>query len=74
MPLVYQTVAVNMVFREPLDALVKFKKELDLFREGRYAAAGEGIKDTLWYKQNKGRAQELVDRLSSGEVATEHKI
>jgi hypothetical protein len=47
---------------------------LQLFKEGKYAAAGERLTHSLWYSQVGARSKELVGRLKAGRIEPEHDI
>jgi GH24 family phage-related lysozyme (muramidase) len=74
LPLYVQTVVVNMIFNMGRDRLSKFDTTLALINNGKYAEAGTNLRKSLWFKQTKSRAEELVKRLETGKIAPEHQV
>ena len=73
MPVYVQTVLANLAFNLG-SRLSEFKATLTLFRAGKFAAAGDRLKGSLWYKQVGSRAHELVERLKTGTIQPQHKV
>lgn len=73
-PLYVQTVVANLIYNMGTERLSKFDTTLKLLNAGKYAEAGTNLRKTLWFKQVKGRALELVERLETGKIAREHQV
>lgn len=58
-----QNVLINMCFNMGIGGLLKFKNTLKAIEEGRYNDAAQGMRDSLWAKQVKGRAEELAKQM-----------
>lgn len=74
MPLYAQTVVVNMIYNLGKAGFASFNTTINLLKQGKYAEAGTNLRKSLWFKQVKGRAEELVTRLEKGEIAPEHRV
>lgn len=72
-PDVVKTVLANLAFNLG-SRLLQFKNTLKLLRAGEYAAAGENLKASLWYRQVGNRAVELTTRLKTGKIAPKHLV
>lgn len=64
---VRQAAVVELVFNLGLTRLSGFKKFLNYMNEHRYAQAAAELKDSLWYRQVKGRGDTLVNQILTGE-------
>lgn len=69
---VRKTVLVNMCFNLGKVGLSKFKATLSAIKEGEYPEAAYRMANSLWYKQVKGRARELVLRMLTNTIQDEH--
>jgi GH24 family phage-related lysozyme (muramidase) len=74
LPLYVQTAVANMIFNMGRERLSKFDTTLALINNGKYAEAGANLRKSLWFKQTKARAEELVQRLETGKIAPEHQV
>lgn len=61
-------VLANMCFNLGITRLLGFPKFLTALQNGDYEKAADHMKDSLWYKQVKGRAVELEQIMRSGEL------
>lgn len=73
MPDVVKSVLANLAFNLG-NRLFQFKNTIKLLNQGKFAAAGDNLKASLWAKQVKGRATELINRLKTGKVAPSHLV
>lgn len=73
-PLYAQTVFANMIYNLGRERLSKFTTTLDLAKHMKFAEAGRNLRASLWAKQVKGRADELIRRLETGKIAPEHQV
>ena len=73
-PFVVQTVVANMAYNLGIARLAKFDTTLKLLNSGRFAQAGSNLRKSLWFKQVKGRGEELVTRLETGTIAKEDLV
>lgn len=64
---VRQAVLVELVFNMGLARVKEFKKFLNFANEGRWAHAAEELKDSLWYRQVKSRADTLIEQFKTGQ-------
>lgn len=69
-----KTVLSNLIYNMGLDKLRGFKNTLKFFRAKEWKKAGDGLVHSLWYKQTGSRAKELVKRMRTGTIESEHKI
>lgn len=60
----------NMAFNLGVPGLMRFVNTLKAVREGRYEDAARGMAASLWYKQVKGRGEELVAQMQTGKWKT----
>mgnify|MGYP001033127608 CR=1 FL=1 len=65
LPAPAQEVLVDMAFNMGLGGLLKFKKFLEALRNKDWEKAAQEMENSLWYKQVKGRAKELVSIIRS---------
>jgi len=63
---VRQSVLADMCFNLGINRLLKFTNTLRKMKDGDYQGAADGMKDSLWYSQVKGRAVELVSMMRTG--------
>lgn len=61
-----QDALINMAFNLGYNHFRLFHDFLGLFRQGKYVAAAEDLRHTLWYKQVKGRAREIAAAIKEG--------
>lgn len=61
-----QEVLANMCFNLGISRLLGFKNTLAYMAAGRYDAAAEGMKESLWYRQVGDRAARLVKMMREG--------
>jgi lysozyme len=61
-----QAVLLNMAFNLGFAKLTGFVNTLQAVREGRYADAAKGMKQSLWARQVGGRATLLADMMENG--------
>lgn len=61
-----QLVIADMCFNLGIARLLKFVNTLAAMKRGDYEAAAQGMEDSLWYRQVKGRAVKLVDMMRKG--------
>lgn len=59
-------VLLNMAFQMGVDGLLGFKNTLTMGRDGDYAAAADGMMQSLWAKQTPERAKRLSVQMRSG--------
>ena len=59
-------VLLNMAFQMGVDGLLKFVNTLKMVEAGHYDAAGEGMRNSLWYKQTPERAERLIKQMKTG--------
>lgn len=59
-------VLINMGFNLGVPGLMKFKNTLAAVKEGRYTDAADGMLDSLWARQTKGRAIRLARAMRLG--------
>lgn len=64
-----QAVVMGMCFQMGLPRLLKFRNTLSDMREGRYAAAADGMLNSLWARQTPRRVEVLAHQMKSGEFA-----
>lgn len=63
---VRQRVIFNMAFNLGITKLTEFKNTLKAIHSGDYAKAAEGMRNSLWYKQVKSRAERLAKAMETG--------
>lgn len=73
MPVHVKTVLANMAFNLG-SRLKQFKPTLEVFKRGDYRAAGQRLRNTLWFRQVGNRARELVERLETGKIQEQYKV
>jgi lysozyme len=66
---VRQRVICNMCFNLGMNKLSGFKNTLAAMRQGRYDAAADGMLNSAWASQVKGRAVRLSVMMRNGETA-----
>lgn len=59
-------VLINMAFQMGVDGLLGFKNTLAMIERGDYAAAADGMLNSLWAKQTPARAKRLSDQMRDG--------
>lgn len=70
---VTKTVLINMGFNLGPVGLLKFKNTLAFVKAKNYPQAAANMRQSLWYKQVKGRAEELCKRMESQTIEPQHK-
>lgn len=63
---VRQYVLVSMAFNLGIKRLLSFKKMLLALESKNYEVAAKEMKDSLWYRQVKGRAEKLINLMKKG--------
>ena len=63
---VRQRVLANMAFNLGIGELLGFRNTLIAMRQGKYDAAADGMLNSVWAAQVKGRATRLADRMRKG--------
>jgi lysozyme len=63
---VRQRVVCNMAFNLGITKLLGFKNTLVFMRQGKYDAAADGMLNSAWAGQVKGRATRLADMMRKG--------
>lgn len=61
-----QEVLANMCFNLGLSKLLGFKNTLAFMEAGRYDAAADGMKNSMWAKQVGARADRLITMMRNG--------
>lgn len=64
---VRRRVLQNMAFNLGVDGLLGFKNTLEYVRTGQYDKAADGMTNSLWARQVKGRAVRLARQMRTGE-------
>lgn len=62
-----QVVLYQMAFQMGVAGLLKFTNTLGAVREGRWADAARGMRNSLWAKQTPARALRLAKQMETGE-------
>lgn len=70
---VNKTVLINMAFNLGLVGLLKFRNTLAFVKAKDYKQAAANMRQSLWFKQVKGRAEELVNRMATQTIEPQHK-
>lgn len=70
---VTKTVLINMEFNMGLAGLLGFRNTLRFIKEKNYTQAAENMKASLWYRQTKGRAAELAERMRTQAIPAQYK-
>lgn len=65
---VRQRVLANMCFNLGITKLLGFRNTLVYMRQGKYADASDGMLNSAWAIQVKGRAQRLADMMRAGQT------
>ncbi len=55
-----------MAYQLGTQGLLKFKNTLAAVKRGDYAAAAQGMRNSLWYKQTPARAERMAKAMESG--------
>lgn len=63
---VRQYVLISMAFNLGINRLLSFKKMLLALESKNYEVAAKEMKDSLWYRQVKGRAEKLINLMKKG--------
>ena len=63
-----QAVLINMAFNLGRDRLFKFVLFRAALRQHNYEYAAKRMRNSLWYKQVKGRGEELAMQMETGEI------
>lgn len=74
LPVFAQSVLANMDYNLGKYKLSKFAPTLQLFKEKKFAEAGERLTRSLWYSQVGARGKELVARLETGRIESAHDV
>lgn len=61
-----QQVLANMCFNLGISRLLAFRNTIEAIKEGRYDAAANGMRASLWYRQVGARAERLALRMIAG--------
>ena len=68
-------VLVNMAFNLGRAGLTQFNRQsLPAIRNGSYEEAANLLSKSLWARQVKGRAAELIERIRTGVIRDEHTV
>jgi len=62
-----QAVVFGMAFQMGLRGLLGFTSTLGAMRDGHYAHAAEGMRQSLWGKQTPGRVRRMAHQMETGE-------
>ena len=65
---VTKTILINMEYNMGLTKLLGFRNTLQFIKEKNYTQAARNMEASLWYRQVKGRAVELVKRMETQEI------
>lgn len=60
---------IDFLFNVGLPTAKQFKKTNRAINEGRWQDATEGLRDSKWYHQVKGRADEIIEMIIGGRYA-----
>jgi lysozyme len=63
---VRQGVLLNMAFQLGTEGMLKFKNTLAMIEAGRYEAAAESMRNSLWANQTPARADRLATQMRTG--------
>ena len=63
---VRQYALISMAFNLGIKRLLSFKKMLLALESKNYEVAAKEMKDSLWYRQVKGRAEKLINLMKKG--------
>jgi lysozyme len=58
---------LNMSFQLGVEGLLKFKRTLELVRQGKYSAAADAMLESLWATQTPERAERISEQMRTGE-------
>lgn len=64
---VRKAAVTELVFNLGLTRMKKFVKFIDFMQQERFFHAGEELRDSLWYRQVKGRGDTIIKQIQSGE-------
>ena len=67
-------ILINMAFNMGVKGLLGFNNTLRFISEKNYEQAATNMKQSLWAKQVKGRATELIERMRTQQIAASHKV
>lgn len=67
-----RTVLINMAYNMGVAGLLQFKNTLYYIKEGNYVQAARNMEQSLWYRQTKSRAKELVERMETQTIPQEY--
>lgn len=70
---VTKTILINMEYNMGLTKLLGFRNTLQFIKEKNYTQAARNMEASLWYRQVKGRAVELVKRMETQEIPAQFK-
>ncbi|UFK09586.1 lysozyme [Xanthomonas phage DES1] len=62
---VTKTILINMAYNMGIKGLLSFRNTLNFIKAGNYAQAARNMEQSLWFRQTKVRAQELVKRMET---------
>lgn len=69
---VTKTVLINMAFNMGLKGLLGFRNTLKFISQKNYEQAARNMTQSLWYRQVKGRAVELVERMRTQTIPSDY--
>ena len=67
-------ILINMAFNMGVNGLLGFKNTLRFISEKNYEQAAKNMEQSLWYRQVKGRAVELTERMRTQTILPAHKV
>lgn len=67
-------VLINMVFNMGMAGVLKFTNTLRFISQKNYEQAANNMEQSLWARQVKGRATELIERMRTQTVLPAHKV
>jgi len=70
---VTKTVLINMAFNLGIRGLLGFRNTLAFIKAGEYKRAASNMRASLWFRQVKGRAEELSKRMETQTINPVHK-
>ena len=70
---VTKTILINMEYNMGLTGLLGFRNTLQFIKDKNYTQAAKNMEASLWYRQVKGRAVELVERMKTQTIPDKYK-
>lgn len=67
-------ILINMAFNMGVNGLLGFHNTLRFISEKNYEQAAKNMEQSLWYRQVKGRAVELTERMRTQTILPAHKV